>query len=293
MSCASSRPPSAAGRASPPSGRSTTDGRSWPSPGSRRNPAAAGCNALLADGAQPLLDPTDVLVALGLTPGARRLWGTAHRGRGTARGRAATRPPFSRPSPARRPTPTSWPAAPGSTPARSPSPSKNSSPSATPPATAASSGRRDPSVLVPSELEVLAMVDRVDLLIAVIGISREHSRLIDSLWMAVSKKADREDLVRLEAQDGSIRFDQARGESRPAGGEVRRLRFDAGRVQARCTHPPAARTSATGDRLPTGRSGRLSSPSPRSGWPASCRRWSPGSRRRRSCRCRRSEPTSQ
>jgi DNA processing protein len=46
-------------------------------PGSRRNPAAAGCNALLADGAQPLLDPSDVLVALGLTPGVRRLWGTA------------------------------------------------------------------------------------------------------------------------------------------------------------------------------------------------------------------------
>lgn len=52
-------------------------------PGSRRNPAAAGCNALLADGAQPLLDPTDVLVALGLTPGAQKLWGTAsHRGDG-------------------------------------------------------------------------------------------------------------------------------------------------------------------------------------------------------------------
>ena len=46
-------------------------------PGSRRNPAAAGCNALLADGAQPLLDPSDVLVALGLTPGSRRLWSTA------------------------------------------------------------------------------------------------------------------------------------------------------------------------------------------------------------------------
>jgi DNA processing protein len=43
-------------------------------PGSRRNPAAAGCNALLADGAHPLLDPTDVLVALGMTPGARRGW---------------------------------------------------------------------------------------------------------------------------------------------------------------------------------------------------------------------------
>jgi len=46
-------------------------------PGSRRNPAAAGCNALLADGAQPLLDPSDVLIALGLTPGAQRLWSTA------------------------------------------------------------------------------------------------------------------------------------------------------------------------------------------------------------------------
>jgi DNA processing protein len=45
-------------------------------PGSRRNAAAAGCNALLADGAHPLLDPSDVLVALGLTPGARRGWST-------------------------------------------------------------------------------------------------------------------------------------------------------------------------------------------------------------------------
>lgn len=43
-------------------------------PGSRRNDAAAGCNALLADGAQPLLDPSDILVALGMTPGSRRAW---------------------------------------------------------------------------------------------------------------------------------------------------------------------------------------------------------------------------
>ncbi|MGH9037998.1 MAG: DNA-processing protein DprA [Acidimicrobiia bacterium] len=43
-------------------------------PGSRRNPAAAGCNALLADGAHPLIDPSDVLLALGMTPGARRGW---------------------------------------------------------------------------------------------------------------------------------------------------------------------------------------------------------------------------
>jgi DNA processing protein len=34
-------------------------------PGSRRNPAAAGCNALLLDGAKPLLDPSDILFALG------------------------------------------------------------------------------------------------------------------------------------------------------------------------------------------------------------------------------------
>jgi DNA processing protein len=34
-------------------------------PGSRRNASAAGCNDLLADGAHPLLDPGDVLIALG------------------------------------------------------------------------------------------------------------------------------------------------------------------------------------------------------------------------------------
>ena len=44
-------------------------------PGSRRNPAAAGCNALLADGAHPLLDPADVLLALGLAPTGARGWG--------------------------------------------------------------------------------------------------------------------------------------------------------------------------------------------------------------------------
>jgi DNA processing protein len=57
-------------------------------PGSRRNPAAEGCNALLADGAHPLLHPDDVLVALGLTPGVRRGWG-APPGRATPRGDAA------------------------------------------------------------------------------------------------------------------------------------------------------------------------------------------------------------
>ena len=38
-------------------------------PGSRRNPAAAGTNALIADGAHPLVDWSDVALALGMTPG--------------------------------------------------------------------------------------------------------------------------------------------------------------------------------------------------------------------------------
>ncbi len=41
-------------------------------PGSRRNPSARGCNELIAEGAQPLLDPADIAVALDLTPGSRR-----------------------------------------------------------------------------------------------------------------------------------------------------------------------------------------------------------------------------
>jgi DNA processing protein len=40
-------------------------------PGSRRNPAAAGTNALIADGAHPLLEWSDVTVALGLTAASR------------------------------------------------------------------------------------------------------------------------------------------------------------------------------------------------------------------------------
>ena len=35
-------------------------------PGSRRNPAAVGCNRLIADGAIPLLEPEDVLTQLGM-----------------------------------------------------------------------------------------------------------------------------------------------------------------------------------------------------------------------------------
>jgi DNA processing protein len=48
-------------------------------PGSRRNPSARGCNELLAEGAQPLLDPEDIAVALDLSPGSRR-----HPARGAA-----------------------------------------------------------------------------------------------------------------------------------------------------------------------------------------------------------------
>jgi DNA processing protein len=46
-------------------------------PGSRRNPAAAGCNALLLDGAKPLLDPADVLFALGRGGTVEGGWATA------------------------------------------------------------------------------------------------------------------------------------------------------------------------------------------------------------------------
>ena len=41
-------------------------------PGSRRNAASAGTNALIADGAYPLTEWSDVLIALGMTPGVRR-----------------------------------------------------------------------------------------------------------------------------------------------------------------------------------------------------------------------------
>ena len=41
-------------------------------PGSRRNAAAAGTNALIADGAHPLTDWDDLVLALDMTPGSRR-----------------------------------------------------------------------------------------------------------------------------------------------------------------------------------------------------------------------------
>jgi DNA processing protein len=45
-------------------------------PGSRRNHAAVGCNALIADGAVSLLEPSDVLVALGRGGTLRGPWGS-------------------------------------------------------------------------------------------------------------------------------------------------------------------------------------------------------------------------
>ena len=46
-------------------------------PGSRRNPAAVGCNALLGDGAEALLDPGDLLIALGRGGTRPGNWGSA------------------------------------------------------------------------------------------------------------------------------------------------------------------------------------------------------------------------
>jgi DNA processing protein len=48
-------------------------------PGSRRNPAAAGCNALLADGAMPLLEPADVLGGIGKLGTLPGMWAPAPR----------------------------------------------------------------------------------------------------------------------------------------------------------------------------------------------------------------------
>lgn len=55
------------------------------------------------------------------------------------------------------------------------------------------------------------MVDRVDLLIAVIGIVVSVVGSSTALWMALSKKADKEDLARLESR---FETDLARLESR-------------------------------------------------------------------------------
>ena len=68
------------------------------------------------------------------------------------------------------------------------------------------------------------MVDRVDLLIAVIGIVVSVVGSSTALWMAVSKKADKEDVARLESR---VAADVARLESRVAA--------DLARVEAKVT----------------------------------------------------------
>lgn len=53
----------------------------WAIPGSRRNPVAEGCNRLIADGAQPLLDPIDIAVAVARDPASLASDPTPVRGR--------------------------------------------------------------------------------------------------------------------------------------------------------------------------------------------------------------------
>ena len=58
-------------------------------PGSRRNPSAAGCNALIADGAHPLLDPGDLLLALGRGAGRPEGWSADRAGKPSDRDETA------------------------------------------------------------------------------------------------------------------------------------------------------------------------------------------------------------
>ena len=76
-------------------------------PGARRNPAASGCNQLIADGAQVLLDPGDLLIALGRGPRRRVL-----AGRRPSPRRSPTTNGYWRPSAARRRAPTTSSSAP-------------------------------------------------------------------------------------------------------------------------------------------------------------------------------------
>ena len=58
------------------------------------------------------------------------------------------------------------------------------------------------------------MIDRVDLLIAVVGIVVSVVGSSTALWIALSKKADKEDLARLESR---IETDLARVETKLDG----------------------------------------------------------------------------
>ncbi len=57
-------------------------------PGSLRNASAAGCNELIADGAHPLLDPGDLLIALGRGGAKKQGWSDRPKARPDAHGRA-------------------------------------------------------------------------------------------------------------------------------------------------------------------------------------------------------------
>ncbi len=73
------------------------------------------------------------------------------------------------------------------------------------------------------------MIDRVDLLIAVIGIAGSVVGSSTALWMALSKKADKEGLARLESRFatdlGGVRIDLTQGE--------RRLEAEIARVESK------------------------------------------------------------
>jgi hypothetical protein len=66
------------------------------------------------------------------------------------------------------------------------------------------------------------MVDRIDLLIAVIGIVATIVGSSAPLWMALSKKADKDDLTRLEARmDAMFEALEARFDAKVDGVETR------------------------------------------------------------------------
>ena len=89
-------------------------------PGSVRSPSSEGTNRLIADGCAPVLDTTDVLVALGLTAAARSVAADPR----TA-ARPATRRSCCRRSTGSPPPSSTSPCAPGCGCPTSPSPSKD------------------------------------------------------------------------------------------------------------------------------------------------------------------------
>ena len=71
------------------------------------------------------------------------------------------------------------------------------------------------------------MVDRIDLLIAVVGIVAAIVGSSAPLWMALSKKADKEDLTRLEARmDARFDASDAKFDAIDAKFDTLEARFD-------------------------------------------------------------------